>query len=273
MKDAVYSDPVPAGDSYGFLRRQFRNFVHWASYHFILKSKSTRQCTIGDLSLSVPPTVFHPGVFVTSRMFANYLRCSDLRGRTVIEVGTGSGVLALSAARAGAVRVVALDINPAAVEATTQNARRNGLSEIVEARVSDLFAAAMPDERFDLIISSPPSFSGEPVDMADRAWHAGEGYRYLENLYSQAYAHLADNGEMLLLLSSDTNVPLMERWARTAGFTWRQVAKKSIGVESFILFALSKNRPSGTKLYWLPTAAELEAVYLRRRLALRTEAA
>jgi ribosomal protein L11 methylase PrmA len=50
----------------------------------------------------------------------------------VAEVGTGSGVLALSAARAGACKVIALDINPVAVTAADQNANANGLSHLVE---------------------------------------------------------------------------------------------------------------------------------------------
>lgn len=242
MTEVIDKDRIRTGDSYGFARQLFRRFVHWASYTFILKSRRTRQCRVGDLNLTVPPTVFHPGVFVTSRMFANYLRGRDFTGRSAVEVGTGSGILALSAARAGAAKVVALDINPAAVEAANGNAQRNGLGDNVEARLSDLFSAVGPDERFDVIISSPPSFSGEPADMADRAWHAGEGYRHLEHLFGQAYAHLSDDGEMLVLLSSDTNVPLMQQWARAAGFSWRQVAEKSIGVESFLLFSLGKAR-------------------------------
>lgn len=244
MTDAIDKDRIPTGDTYGFTRQLFRRFVHWASYNFILKSNRTRECKVGDLKLTVPPTVFHPGVFVTSRMFADFLRTQDFRGQTVAEVGTGSGVLALSAARAGAMKVVALDINPAAVAAAAQNAERNGLSNVVAARVSDLFSSVASGERFDVIISSPPSFAGEPADMADRAWHAGEGYRHLQNLFTGAYEHLTSQGEMLILLSSDTNVPLMESWARAAGFSWRQVAEKSIGVESFIIFALGKDRSS-----------------------------
>ncbi|RYF36234.1 MAG: methyltransferase domain-containing protein, partial [Cytophagaceae bacterium] len=241
------SNPIDPRDSYSPIRRAFRQFVHWASYTFILSSKRTRHLTIGDLELTVPPTVFHPGVFVTSRMFANYLRCLNLHGRVAAEVGTGSGILALSAACAGARKVVALDINPAAVEAARANAQANGLAGVVEARVSDLFSAIGPDERFDLIISSPPSFSGEPRDIADRAWHAGDGYRYLKSLFFDAFNKLHANGEMLLLLSSDTNIALMERWGTQAGFRWRQLAKRSIGVESFILFLLSKGNPIGTK--------------------------
>jgi release factor glutamine methyltransferase len=160
----------------------------------------------------------------------------------VAEVGTGSGVLALTAARAGSCKVIALDINPAAVTAAAQNAKANGLSHLIEARVSDLLASTAENEQFDVIISSPPSFAGEARDMADRAWHAGPGYRDLRPLFAQAFDHLKDDGEMLLLLSSDTNLRLIEQWSVEAGFKWQLVFEKSIGVESFLIFRLSKDK-------------------------------
>ena len=231
---------IVASDTYSPLRRAFRKFVHWASYNFILSSKRTRTVKIDDLNLTVPPTVFHPGIFVTSKIFASYLRNSDLRGKTVVEVGTGSGVLALSAARAGARKVLALDINPNAAAAASANARANGLADIVEGRTSDLFSAVGKDELFDVVISSPPSFGGEPRDMSDRAWHAGDGYCHIQPLFRQAFEHLKPDGEMFVLLSSDTNIALLESLARQAGFDWNLVTRKSIWVEDFLIFRSSK---------------------------------
>lgn len=227
--------------TYSLPRHLFRKFVHWASYNFILTSKRTRIVSIGDLSLVVPPSVFHPGIFITSRLFADFLRSLDLTGKSAVEIGTGSGILALAAARAGARSVLALDINPAAVGAAQDNAARNGLSAVISARVSDLLAAVAAEEVFDVIISSPPSFSGEPRDMADRAWHAGPSYRDIALLFDQAQAHLAVRGAMYLLLSSDTDLVLMERLARKAGFDWQEAERHSIWVESFIIFRLAKS--------------------------------
>lgn len=258
--------PASAPDAYGFARSLFRGFVHWASYHFILSSRRTRHVRVVDLDIEVPPTVFHPGIFLTSRMFASYLRCADFRERTIAEVGTGSGVLALAAACAGARSVLALDINPAAVAAAARNARANGLAATVETRLSDLLAGARDDERFDVIICSPPSFAGEPRDMSDRAWHAGPNYRDLQPLFAQAHAHLNPNGEMLLLLSSDTDLSLIRRWATDAGFTWQLLVERSILVESFLIFRLAKGHSIGTTQFWLPSRAELQAACMRRRM-------
>lgn len=232
----------PAADVYSLPRLAFRKLVHWASYKFILKSARTRYTRVGDLSLAVPPTVFHPGIFVTSRMFAGYLRRLDLREKSVAEIGTGSGVLALAAAKAGARSVLALDINPTAVAAAAYNAERNGVAAKVSVMLSNLFSAVAAEARFDVIISSPPSFAGEPRDIADRAWHAGPDYRDITALFEQAYGHLAPDGEVFILLSSDSNIGLMEALARRAGFIWTKVHARSIIVETFIIFRLTRAR-------------------------------
>jgi 16S rRNA G1207 methylase RsmC len=99
------------------------------------RTTSTR---VAGLDLTILPSVFHPKVFVTSDFFAHFLRSLDLTGKAV--VGTGSGVLALSAAKAGAASALALDINPAAVEAAQLNAERNRLDR-VRAQESNLFSA------------------------------------------------------------------------------------------------------------------------------------
>lgn len=240
MGEADLISVPDTSDRYGLVRRYFRRFVHWASYTFILSSKRTRTVRIDDLHLDVPPTVFHPGLFVTSKIFARYLRRQHLDGKSVAEVGTGSGILALSAARAGATHVVALDINPNAVRAAQQNAKLNGLDGVVSARQSDLFSSVPVSEQFDLIISSPPSFEGEAKDLADRAWHAGPGYCFIRPLFEQAYPRLKEDGEMLLLLSSDTNIALMKFLARQAGLSWTLVETTSIFVEAFLIFRLTR---------------------------------
>jgi SAM-dependent methyltransferase len=159
----------------GLLRRVFRNTVHSLSHKFILDRRSTRSVRAGGFRLAIYPSVFHPKLFLTSEFFARFLASIDLKGKHVADVGTGSGILALAAARAGAT-VVALDINPMAVDAAADNARTNGLGDRVTAVRSDLMSALAPGFQFDVIISNPPFFSGEPRDIADRAWVAGPGY-------------------------------------------------------------------------------------------------
>jgi release factor glutamine methyltransferase len=222
----------------GIPRRIFRKLVHFFSYHFILNRGRSSSTKVLGLALTVQPSVFHPKFFLTSKFFADFLQTLDLKGKSVVEVGTGSGILALCAAKAGAISVLALDINPAAVTSATANAAANGLKPQVRAMVSDLFSSVPMDEKFDLIITNPPSFAGEPLSMADRAWHAGPGYRDIAPLFKQARQRIAPGGSVYLLLSSHSDLCFFHSLIEEAGFASTIVARRSIWVETFILYQL-----------------------------------
>src|SRR5215475_889185 len=97
---------------HGPWRRLLRNAIHFFSYHLILKRHTTRMTQAAGFRLIVRPTVFHPRWFITSEFFASFIGRQDLNGMRVADVGTGSGILALAAVRAGADHVTAVDVNP-----------------------------------------------------------------------------------------------------------------------------------------------------------------
>jgi release factor glutamine methyltransferase len=223
---------------HGPLRRLLRSTIHLLSYRFVLTRRTTTVSRAAGFRLTVPPTVFHPRIFITSEFFAGFLERLDLAGKHVAEVGTGSGILALAAAKAGAARVVAIDINPNAARAAAANARANGLDSRVTGVCSNLLSAIAPRPLFDVILSSPPSFPGEPRDLADRAWHAGPGYRDIASLFDQARERLSPGGRLYVLLSSDSDLNVLGALIARAGFRARLVAERSILFESFILYEL-----------------------------------
>jgi methylase of polypeptide subunit release factors len=222
----------------GWARRWLRNTIHFLSYQIFLKRRATIVSRAAGFRLTVPPTVFHPRVFLTSEFFAGFLGGLDLSGKRVAEVGTGSGILALAAARAGAANVVAIDINPNAAAAAADNATANGLGTRVTGICSNLLSAIAPRPLFDVILSSPPSFPGEPRDLADRAWHAGPDYRDIALLFEQARERLKPDGYLYVLLSSDSDLDVLGALIERAGFAVRLVAERSIIFESFILYEL-----------------------------------
>lgn len=83
-----------------------------------------------------PGMAFGTGTHPTTGMCLSLLEEHLRGGETVIDLGTGSGILAIAAARLGAARVVALDIDPVAVEIARRNVARNGVENIVEVRPS-----------------------------------------------------------------------------------------------------------------------------------------
>src|SRR4029078_8828837 len=86
--------------------------LHFLAYHFILSRRSTRHVRVAGLELTVGPTVFDPRFFLTSAFSAEFILGLDLRGKRVADVGTGSGILAIAAAKAGGSEVVAIGIKP-----------------------------------------------------------------------------------------------------------------------------------------------------------------
>ncbi len=225
----------------GPLKRGLRAFIHFFSYHFILKRQRTRTTRAAGFKLSVLPSVFHPRFFVTSEYFAAFIGRLPLAGRRVADVGTGTGILALAAARAGAANVVAINVNPNAVAAAAGNAEKNGLGDKVRAVHSNLLAAVPAGERFDVILFNLPFFTEEPRDVADRAWNAGPGFRDIEPFFDQARERLAPGGAVYVLLSSDCDFDLLGAMIERAGFHARLVAERSILIESFIIYELRRD--------------------------------
>ncbi len=224
---------------HGVARRLLRDAIHFFSYHFILARSSTRRARAAGFRFVVRPTVFHPRFFLTSEYFAAFIDRLDLKGKIVAEVGTGSGILSLAAARAGAERVVAIDINPNAALSAADNARLNGLAGKILPVCSNLLSAIVPRPLFDVILSSPPSFAGEPCDVADRAWHAGPGYRDIAALFAEARERLKPGGRVYLLLSSDSDLGRLGCLIADAGFQAQLVDERSILIESFVLYELT----------------------------------
>ena len=223
---------------HGPFRRLLRAFIHFFSYHLILRREGTRFTRAAGFRLSVRPTVFHPRFFLSSARFASFLDGLDLRGKTVIDVGTGTGIIALAAARAGSENVIATDINPNAALCAAENARANGLGDRVVGVASNLLAAFAPRPLFDVILSSPPKHAGEPRDLADRGWHAGPAYRDVAALFDQARERLKPGGKVYVMVSSDSDLDLFGARIEQAGFSARLAKEYSIYIESLILYEL-----------------------------------
>jgi ribosomal protein L11 methyltransferase len=99
-----------------------------------------------------PAMGFGSGHHATTRLCLDALQRLDLRGRRVLDVGTGSGVLALAAARLGAATVLAIDVDPDALDNARGNADRNGGPRSVEFRQADFRQA--PGLEADVVVAN-----------------------------------------------------------------------------------------------------------------------
>jgi len=100
-------------------------------------------------------SVFGSGTHPTTRLGARMLEKYVLTGMRVLDLGTGSGVLALAAAKLGAGEVIALDVDPDAISLADANAHRNGLQGIVHSFVGDVsWLISNGIGLFDLVVSN-----------------------------------------------------------------------------------------------------------------------
>lgn len=138
-------------------------------------------------------------------------------GPRVLDVGTGTGRLALGMADAGAAEVTAIDISRRAVWAARLNSWLHGLP--IRAYRGDLLDA-VAGQRFDLILANPPYVPAPAGTRGrhsrSRAWDAGlDGRELLDRICGAAPHHLAPGGLLLLVHSSlcdaDRTVELLAR--------------------------------------------------------------
>ncbi|MFD0586721.1 50S ribosomal protein L11 methyltransferase [Paenibacillus sp. GCM10027627] len=93
-----------------------------------------------------PGMAFGTGTHPTTALCLQTLEFVIQGGEEVIDVGTGSGILAIGACKLGAKSVLALDLDPIAVSSATENVRLNGLSDDIEVRLSDLLGVLREEE-------------------------------------------------------------------------------------------------------------------------------
>lgn len=137
---------------------------------------------------------------------------ADVTDRRVLDVCTGSGVVAIAAAQLGARSVSAVDISPRAIRCVQDNARRAGVT--VDARVGNA-AGPVHGAPYDVVVANPPYVPTGPDSHLERiateigpssAWDAGpDGRMVLDPLCEAAPSLLASGGTMLIVQSEFAN--------------------------------------------------------------------
>jgi HemK-related putative methylase len=196
---------------------------------------------IYGLPFMVTPSVFNPKVPRTGQFFASHIDSKLLsRESDVLDMGTGSGVCAVFAAN-HAQRVVAVDINPAAVRCARINTLLNNLEHKVEVRHGDLFEPVR-GEKFDMILFNPPFVRGAPKDSRDRAWRSSD---VAERFAAGLRAHLKPGGAALVLLSTFGDGRVFLREFHNQGFKIHVSAERRFVNERLTLFRLvPEQRPA-----------------------------
>ena len=151
------------------------------------------------------------------------------KGKSVLDMGSGSGIQALAAQQAQAKSVLAADINPEVIA----NLEKQKIPSIK----SDLFSNIK--ESFDLIVFNPPYLPEDPREPKDSqlATTGGpKGDELILNFLDQAPTHLNKNGKILLLISSLTPLDKI----KSSGFSIKSLAKKQVFQETLEVLELTQ---------------------------------
>lgn len=169
--------------------------------------------------------VVHKGVFppdeAETRVLPLMAKHPELfQGKTVLEIGTGSGIISLFAAKLGAKSIVSTDISELAVACAKGNAELLGVSSRIDVRFvppDDISAYSVikPDESFDVIISNPPYALDIRADSNDPFTDRGDlGLSIVRGLNQ----HLTSSGVVVLFYGSFFYHQVMVKFARFEGF-------------------------------------------------------
>jgi len=153
--------------------------------------------------LEFPDLMVEPGVFVPTQgsfLIWKYLFREGVGAhQRCLDIGCGSGLLAVQMARNGAAHVHAIDIDATAVSTTLTNAFRNGVADRISAAAVDLFPW-VPEERYDVIVASLYQMPVDPFEQVSTHrpldyW----GRNLIDHLIALLPAALADDGVAYIL--------------------------------------------------------------------------
>lgn len=201
----------------------------------------------GDLvvKLADDDTVFMPSK--RSIILGHILGKIDFTGKTLLDVGCGSGIFSVIAAKNGAVGIVATDINPEALRLTKNNWGKNNLNTRLITIITDALNNLVRHKkwfgRFDFIVSNPPMlpllFTGCSSKRHFRAdlWNEtpNGGRHVVDSLLRNSNRLLKPGGRLIFCHTSRIETKKTEKLLNKHFLNWKVIFKKELSLEDRFL--------------------------------------
>lgn len=199
-----------------------------------------------QLSLRVDPSVLIPRP-ETEQLVGRVLEWC--RARTALrgmDLGTGSGAIAISLAREGPFdAIVAVDISSPALNLARENAEAAGVAGIVDLRFGPFFDAVRPSERFHVIVSNPPYIASGELDSLPaevREWEPPEallagptGLEVIERIVDEAPGYLEPCALLALEVAPDLADATLELIASRGAYGKPRVERDLAGLRRIVI--------------------------------------
>lgn len=203
------------------------------------KTRSTQHINFLGRTFTIPPKV-HP-INRMSDLLGNAILKEVRVEDRVLDLGTGSGVNAILAASKSA-DILAVDLNPLAVECAKQNAAANNVGERISFAQSDLFQNV--SGKFDLIIFDPPFRWFAPRDVYEMGT-TDENYKSLITFFQSVTNFITGRGRILLCFGSSGDIGFLNQLIEKTGLVKHVVAsrnleKDGLSVSYFTYLLISK---------------------------------
>ena len=156
-------------------------------------------------------------------------------GKNVLEMGTGSGVIAIECARRGS-NVTAVDIDEIAVKKLNEKAKKEKLE--INAIKSNLFENV--NGVYDTIIFNPPYLPGDAENILDLQWAGGGKYgdEIIIKFLKEAKNFLGEGGEMYVIMSSFNRIEKI----KSMEYKFELIAKMKLSFHEIYLYKLKYNQ-------------------------------
>ena len=217
-----------------------RTFIKKISHPFLkfglnFYYSKPRNFTYNDIKIKVHPDVFPPQLTFSTKILLDFVKDLDLVNKTFLELGCGSGIISLLAAKKEAI-VTASDINQIALAFLETNASENKL--IVKTVFSDLFQN-LENQSFDYIIINPPYYPKTPRNIKEKAWFCGENFEYFEKLFIQLPNFLSIETNCYMIVSQDCDLEKIKAIALKNTMTFELVFEKKELIETNYIFKIA----------------------------------
>jgi release factor glutamine methyltransferase len=188
---------------------------------------SAKRVYFSDYVFDVWENVYEPAE--DSFLFAENLKVQE--AETILDVGTGCGILGILAAEKAST-VVAVDVNPYAIRYARENAKRNNVQNKIYYVQGDLFTPLNKSFKFDTILFNAPYLpadKGEMESWIGRAWAGGAtGRQVIDRFIAEVPNHLKPTGHVLLMQSTLADVDETLRRFADHGVSARVVAEQTL---------------------------------------------